>query len=120
MYKVQVQVPVTVDIPESIEGGVAPALSVAAGGNARDRLVMDGVLIPQTEVVPQVGEKSNQRIGGWWHTTPVGPLPHAYARSAPLPRLRTDRAQTPTVNLHGAHQSARKAPQPRVIDVAIN
>ena len=50
----------------------------------------------------------------------VGPLPHAYARSAPLPRLRTDRAQTPTVNLHGAHQSARKAPQPRVIDVAIN
>ena len=42
--QVQVQVPVTVDIPESIEGGVAPALSVATGGNARDWLVMDGVL----------------------------------------------------------------------------
>ena len=50
----------------------------------------------------------------------VGPLPHDYARSAPLPRLQPDRAQTPTVNLRSAHQSARKAQPSRLINVAIN
>ena len=53
----------------------------------------------------------------------VGTLPDGYARSAPLPRLRSDRAKRPTVNLSGGHQSARTAPmakQPQLIHVAIN
>ena len=55
--------------------------------------------------------------------TSVGTLPDGYARSAPLPCLRSDRAKRPTVNLSGGHQSARTAPmakQPQLIHVAIN
>jgi len=50
----------------------------------------------------------------------VGPLPNDYARSAPLPRLRPDRATTPTANLRGAHQSTHEAQPHRLINVAIN